>query len=380
MRSAVRVGRRGWAVVLAGVAACQSPPTEPGGALPVEEPLAADLPPPQPVPRIVFSEGYGGGDSQIWSIRRDGTGLTKVTDGPYSDGTRYSSGMHGPAWALAGSARIAFEMLYETLDYFHHRLMTINLNGTDLQFLGPTDVHATGISWSSDGARLAFSGGDTTNVSKRQISVIGADGSGLVSLASDPTFISGPAWSPDGQRIVYFTATDLVRTAFVNERGIWSEKADGTERTKLLTIPAGDDGFNRFQFSPDGTKLAMCHFAHYLESNLGTLEVMNANGTGRISLGLGCDASGHRWGPQWSPDGSRILTASEGRIWTIAPDGSSLVQLTFEGQSHGAKWSRQGTRIAYLRDSGLWVMWWNGSSQIRLTGDSLHVDDFSWGP
>lgn len=109
---------------------------------------------------------------------------------------------------------------------------------------------------------------------------------------------------------------------------------------------------------------------------------MNANGTGRISLGLTCDASGtgNRWDPQWSPGGTWMLTATEGRIWKVAADGSSSVQLTFEGASYGAKWSAQGSRIGYLRDGALWVMSSNGASPMPLTGDSLQVDDFSWKP
>lgn len=113
----------------------------------------------------------------------------------------------------------------------------------------------------------------------------GSDGSGLDTIAGNPK-LSGPAWSSDGQRIVYFAGTDFVWPLLMNQRGFWSVKPDGTDRTKIRDLPPGTDSYNGLQFSPAGTKLAMCH-SH---TNGSTLEVMNANGSGLVSLLLGCES------------------------------------------------------------------------------------------
>jgi Tol biopolymer transport system component len=78
--------------------------------------------------------------------------------------------------------------------------------------------------------------------------------------------------------------------------------------------------------------------------------------------------------PTWSPDGSSIALQSQGQIYTIHPDGSSLERQTRISQGAGLPvWSPDGRQIAFFRNLGhtggatgeLWVMSSNGSHLRR---------------
>lgn len=365
--------RNAWAVVVFGVVGCQSPPTEP----PVVPPEPAFAPEPQPAHRIAF-HGYGSfEETQVYTIRDDGTGLTQLTT--------TSTVEPVAVWSPAVPNRIAFLMTWEAGGDFWSHPAVIGPNGSGLQDLTPAGVDpAHSLAWSPDGGRLVFV--ESRN-NKARLMVVNADGTGLDTIGGNPK-LRGTAWSPDGQRIVYFAGTDLVRTPLINERGVWSVKPDGTGRTKIRNAP-GNDMYTGLQFSPDGKKLAMCH----KHTNGRTLEVMNANGTGLgSSLLLECD-HGQLSGPQWSPDGTRILTVHDSDLYAVALDGSSVAQLTFDGTPvwpiHQGRWSRQGTRIAYVHmvhnrngtdDRALFIMSANGSSKQRLTPLGMQVYSPSWGP
>ena len=150
----------------------------------------------------------------------------------------------------------------------------------------------------------------------------------------------------------------------------------------------GGGSYTELHFSPDGKKLAMCHHL----ANGKTLKVMNVDGTGMTNMLLGCVASylEQPEGPQWSPDGTRVLTVSNGDIYTVAIGNGSITQLSSGGHDSQACWSRQGTRIAYVHheyspstqsgDLSLYVMSASGASKKRVTPPGWMVWSHSWGP
>jgi Tol biopolymer transport system component len=281
-------------------------------------------------------------------------------------------------------------MQWDYSDSVVRHLGVMASDGSGVQDLTPTGSHwVSAPVWSPDGARLAFWDGRASTAGG--ISVVNADGTGLTTIASEARHTT-PAWSPDGQRIVYFRSTDSPRTTS-NERGIWSVKPDGTDRIRLRGVSANAGRYDGFQFSPDGTRLVMCRTGQ----SAATLEVMNADGTALVNLLLGCSPDSGGDGsdsPEWSPDGTRILTTHAYNLWTIAPDGSQATQLTYSGTEHrpdqDGHWSRQGNQIAYSHgneracdgsyDHELWVMSADGSSKDRLTPCGVDVFWISWGP
>jgi TolB protein len=160
-------------------------------------------------------------------------------------------------------------------------------------------------------------------------------------------------------------------------------KADGTEPIKLRSVP-WPQSFVGQQFSPDGTKLLMCHHV----AGQPHLDVMNADGSGPIVvISLGCSD------PQWSPNGTRILTTHGGNLYTVGPSGQNAVQLTTNGtpteSNHSARWSRQGSRIAYVRPTTLrdgteyraiYVMFAGGTGNKRVSPLGMNAASPSWGP
>ena len=50
--------------------------------------------------------------------------------------------------------------------------------------------------------------------------------------------------------------------------------------------------------------------------------------------------------PSWSPDGSKIVYASLGDVWTVNEGGRNPTRLTWRAAVTGPAWSPDGSRIA----------------------------------
>jgi len=372
MRNGTQTFRWSLTVAVVSLAGCREAPTEPADTMAGVDAVASAPAPPGGLPKIAFSTYHGAKTSQLWTVNSNGTGLKQVTQAPYHDGVRNSTELFTVSWSPAGPSRIAFGLMFETRDYYHVRPMLISPDGTGLLWLTPPDVEGALFRWSPNGTKIAFSGGDTTNAPRFQISVMNADGSGLLTLVQDEKFASPPDWTPDGSRIVYYRETDFLWT-LESERGIWSVTPDGTQWTKLVGVAAGKTRYRMVRISPDGTRLAICKAANGPQGQA-TVLIMNTNGTGQVSFALHCDRT-----LEWSPNGLRVLTVSNGHVYSVSPDGLEGEQLTTGGDVSIARWSATGTSIAFTRWNGrIWVMKADGSSEKPITGDSLSVQDLSW--
>ena len=147
------------------------------------------------------------------------------------------------------------------------------------------------------------------------------------------------------------------------EGGTWIEAVDpdGTNRRVLFSDPAAggvDDVGGAYDWSPDGSQVAFIDYSGYIgEVPTGAswdVFVMNADWTGRRQV---TDDEGFDAAPSWSPDGGRIVYASDRSdphrpacevdvtckrdIYTIGVDGTGQVQLTSEP---GNDWQPAGSR------------------------------------
>lgn len=119
-------------------------------------------------------------------------------------------------------------------------------------------------------------------------------------------------------------------------------------------------------WSPDGTRIA---FDRSPSKGVNDLWVMDPDGSNEKNLTNGTGST--TVALDWSPDGSRILFASDRGgnldLWIIRPDGSDPMQLTDTTESEwSASWAADGRTIIYERSNDIWMMDADGSNQRAL--------------
>jgi Tol biopolymer transport system component len=206
------------------------------------------------------------------------------------------------------------------------------------------------------------------------IYTVNPDGTGETSTSTNKQILDGlPMWTPDGKRILFSStqSTDFE---------IWSMNPDGGDRQKL-TDRKEWDGLARM--SPDGSRIVYAtEHAFGGEDKSMSIYIMNSDGSGPMqltALGTGADnAAGTTsantqkpWNsvPTWSPDGSKILFATnrEGNgvspvLYTMNPDGSNQNKFGFIFSVEGTEpdWSPVNNKIIYVKGSqakgDIWIM------------------------
>ena len=200
-------------------------------------------------------------------------------------------------------------------------------------------------SFSPDGKTIAYAGAAAGNWN---IYIQRVGGHNPTNLTADsPADDTQPAFSPSGESI-----------AFRSERdggGIFIMGATG-ESVRRIT----DFGFNP-AWSPDGKQLV------FAEENVVDAEetvVDNPHRHRISSLWTVMIATGEKKKlfvgdavqPQWSPNGDRIVYWAESgerrSIWTIRPDGTDPVPLTYAGFDWSPAWAANGEAIYFCSDRG----------------------------
>lgn len=164
----------------------------------------------------------------------------------------------------------------------------------------------------------------------------------------------GGAFSPDGTKVALTLSTEKSPELYILDLA--------TKEYRKLTDNNGIDVSPTW--SPDGTRLA------YVSDTAGNPHIhvidLATGSSKRITFKGKYNSS-----PSWSPDGRLIAFArSDGsgfNIWTAAPDGEGLRQLTFDGDNRNPSWSPDGRYILYGHSV-------RGSSSLRIMrSDGTHV-------
>jgi TolB protein len=131
----------------------------------------------------------------IWKARRDGTGLTRLTDGP-GGGTDDRQ----PNWSPRGD-RILFQRRAAGGDDWD--LYVVAPDGHDVAAVTPGPAGDTDASWSPDGAWIVYSS-DAGGSEEPSLFLVPGAGGEPARLTCAPGRSDGaPSWSPDGATIAF---------------------------------------------------------------------------------------------------------------------------------------------------------------------------------
>jgi Tol biopolymer transport system component len=230
--------------------------------------------------KIAYVESSDG-TADIYTIDVDGTNMKRLTNTkPSADRL---TGINDPVWSPDGE-KIAFQRVYEVQEsasasadasagpgtFTISEIYVVNADGTDLRKLPIESDYrdASSPAWSPDSKKIAFS---VDGLEGAHISMINADG-------TDQCYVTGnssrPQWLPNGE-IAFAGGTPSGKIE------LYKISADGMNKTRLTQV---DSSAEQLSWSPDGERIA------YYTIRIGgrltefTLHVINADGTGRISV------------------------------------------------------------------------------------------------
>jgi len=209
---------------------------------------------------------------------------------------------------------------------------------------------------------------------QNQICIMNADGTGFRRLTTnDSKQHFYPSLAPDGQSVVY---SAFVETDNYDIFRLWL--ADGN--VERLTSTYGVE--TAPEISPDGSSLTYARYG----ATAGNFQIYLANSKGAHAGNIPRIVG---WDPTWSPDGKRILFASDMRgsnqLYTVKLDGSGLQVITNLPALRGrSDWSADGNYIvtysgpAWNRE--LYIMNSDGTNSHQLTPSGGNSQGPSFSP
>lgn len=288
--------------------------------------------------KIVFfraqSQNKKSGNSKLsesyFTMNYDGSDLEKVADLTQNGRVYFSSDISpdGTKMVIAYSENI-------NGSYTNYRIAIIEAYDNELKYLidESEDIQYFQPVFSPDGTKIAFTGRGFGGVFG-DIFIMNTDGSGLVNVTNSEELEESPSWSPDGTQIIFRQESTSYK-----DLGIFVINTDGSG---LKLIKNSEMELTSPQWSPDGDKIAVVgsQFEPYYYQEI---YVMNIDGSSITKVAGKQGESIYYSNLTWSPDGSRLLFASnrDGNpddefgyayvpmdIFTINADGSNLMNFT----------------------------------------------------
>ena len=262
---------------------------------------------------------------QQYVMRADGSDLKRISDG---------RGKTTCGWFLPGSDRLFFASSTAHDDACPVRpdpskgyvwpldrydLYTVNRDGTGQTRLTNYDVYTAEAVLSPDGKTIVFT---SLKDGDLDIYTMNVDGTNVQRLTNTVGYDGGPWWSPDGKRIVYRANhpqdsaqlrqyKDLLDERLVKPSRVelYVMNADGSDQRQITALGGANFGPS---WSPDGSKIIFAsnfvaprsgNFELYLVSaseSMATAEKLERLTTSEVFDGF----------PMFSPDGKQLMWAS----------------------------------------------------------------------
>ena len=240
----------------------------------------ADVPAQDRNSRIAFSTERDG-NYEIYVMRPDGTGLSRLTQNPAMDTL--------PMWSST-RRRLAFWSARNG----EHAIYTMDADGSGVRKLVTVPPGTYGWAWSPDGNSLAFS---SERDGDDEIYVMDADGGRWRNISNHAATLEyAPAWSPDGERVAFVSSRD-------GPRRIYAVDADGGNAELLITPGAVEEDP---AWSPDGRRLAFLSRRRDLVwKDVWVADVGGANAR-NLTLPADGEQESNASKSAWSPDGRQI--------------------------------------------------------------------------
>jgi Tol biopolymer transport system component len=222
----------------------------------------------------------------------------------------------------------------------HYALNLLSVDTLEVKQIEHNDrcVDEGGPTFSHDGKYLAYACFPTG--AGFAIAMVTSAGTGVQILKEFPGYINGLAWTGDNKRLLF---TQLQNGA---EHGVLSELSvkDGSVRD----LPFGQDWGGPLSISARGDRVAFA-VSSGGNDNIWRADLSHPQDPPIESI----SSTRGQFGPQYSPDGSRIVFGSNrtgpNEIWLSDAGGGNLVQLTNLRQSGTGTpgWSPDGQKIVF---------------------------------
>jgi Tol biopolymer transport system component len=308
------------------------------------------------------------------------------------------------ATASPAAATADGRIVFDDASGQHRQIYIARADGSDIHRLVTSEDDDLKPRLSPDGRTVAFTR-YTPTVSN--IFVVDIDGTGLreIDAASCVKPCGGDedvSWSPDGTQLAVtralFADDPLTPTSTPYNVALWVMHADGSGAHQITLkghvcdgpCPGGAQD-DRAAWSPDGKRLAFTRDTYSTPEQFGIFTIApDGSDLRQVTPGtMNADD------PAWSPDGTVIAFQSpqeptgkvEQDIYTIRPDGTGLTKLTgsLGDSSNGASWSPDGKQLVFAHlpstdgASDMFVMDRGGSDAHLLAATHLWENSPNWG-